>query len=58
MQQRLKQVARSAWAWIIAAKFLKQLFLAVDDAIALLDLRLRREALSALTCHLESRLDL
>ncbi len=54
MQQFLKSTDRAAWAWVLAAKPLKQLFAAAHDAMPLLDSRLRREALSTFTRDLES----
>jgi hypothetical protein len=54
MQQRLKSTAGSARARIIATEFLDEFFGAADDAIATLDIGLRRKALSTFATDLES----
>jgi hypothetical protein len=40
MQQRLKSASGAAWAQIVAPKFLDELDVAVDDAVAAPDLGL------------------
>ena len=56
MQQRLKFLPRTAWAWVIAAELFDQLlFAATHEAQAALDARLAGEALTALGRHLETR---
>ncbi len=51
----MKAAARAAGAQVVAAEFLGQFFVAVDDAPAALDLGLGGEAPAALTGHLERR---
>jgi hypothetical protein len=55
MQQCLKAASGAAWAWIVPAQLLDQLFLAMDDAISPLDLRLRGETSSTFAHRLESK---
>jgi hypothetical protein len=54
MQQRLKSPPGSARARIIAAEFLQELLTTTHDAIAALDLSLRREAFTTFATDLES----
>ena len=51
MQQFLKTPPGSARAWIVAAEFLEQLLLTVDDPRAALDARLGRIAFATLAAH-------
>jgi hypothetical protein len=57
MQHFLKAFAGSTWAWIVAAEFFDEFFVAVHDPHAALDMRLGGVASSALTGALESRAD-
>ena len=41
MQQRLKPKARPAWAWVVAAKFLKKLLVPIHYPVTALDLGFR-----------------
>ncbi len=54
MQQFLKAASRAAWAWIVAAELLLELFVAVDDLSPPLDVRFGGEALAALARSLKS----
>jgi hypothetical protein len=54
MQQSLKPASRIAWAWIIAPQFLDKFFVAVNDALSLFYVSLRRVSLAALPGDLKS----
>jgi len=54
MQQRLKAAAGSTDTRIVTAELFHQFLIAVDEAIAALDVRFRRETAPAFTAPLES----
>jgi hypothetical protein len=54
MQQFLKTPPGMAWAGVVAAEFLDQLFVAVDDPDAALDARFGWIALPAFAAHFKS----
>jgi hypothetical protein len=49
----LELAARSTWAQVVATQLFGQFLFAVDDSLALLYLRLRRESAAALSHRLE-----
>jgi hypothetical protein len=55
MQQFLKPAGGAARAWIVAAEFLDQFLVGVNDAHSALHLRLGWEPFTALACALEKR---
>jgi hypothetical protein len=54
MQHLLKAARGSAGAWVVAAEFFEQLFVAVDDPHAALDARLARIAFATFAAHFKS----
>jgi hypothetical protein len=54
MQHFLKTPPGAAGAEVVAAEFLEQLFVAVDDPLAAFDARLGRVALAAFAAHFKS----
>jgi hypothetical protein len=57
MQHRLKPMARTARTWIIPTQLFDQFLVSVHDAVASLDLGLRRETFATLARYLKTSAD-